>query len=77
MIIILDHIATIRIPAGITRVEFTVSITDDDIQEDKETFHLSIINNLSDGITFANRIIMVTIINDDIDGMQTFILEYS
>ena len=77
MIIILDHIATIRIPAGTTRVEFTVSITDDDIQEDKETFHLSIINNLSDGITFANRIIMVTIINDDIDGMQAFILEYS
>ena len=48
MIIILDHIATIRIPAGTTRVEFTVSITDDDIQEDKETFHLSIINNLSE-----------------------------
>ena len=43
---------------------------DDDIQEDDETFRLTIINNLPDDITFTNRITMVTIINDDIDGMQ-------
>ena len=60
------------ISAGMTRVRFTVTITDDDVQENDETFRLSIRNNLSDDFTFSNRIAMVTIINDDIDGMLVF-----
>ena len=60
------------ISAGMTRVRFTVTITDDDVQENDETFRLSIRNNLSDDFTFSNRVAMVTIINDDIDGMQVF-----
>ena len=60
------------ITAGMTRVRFAVTITDDDVQEIDETFRLSIRNNLSDDFTFSNRVVMVTIINDDIDGMQVF-----
>ena len=60
------------IPAGMTSVRFTVTITDDDVQENDETFHLSIRNNLSDDFTFSNRVTMITIINDDIDGMLVF-----
>ena len=60
------------ITAGMTRVRFTVTITDDDVQENDETFRLSIRNNLSDDFTFSNRVALVTIINDDIDGMLVF-----
>ena len=62
----------LTIPAGMTRVRFTVTITDDDVQEIDETFRLSIRNNLSDDFTFSNRVAIVTIINDDIDGMLIF-----
>ena len=60
------------ITAGMTRVRFTVTITDDDVQENDETFRLSIRNNLSDDFNFSNRVAIVTIINDDIDGMLVF-----
>ena len=62
--------------AGITRVIFTVAITDDDVQENDETFRLSIRNNLSNDFTFSNRVAMVIITNDDIDGMQVFNIQY-
>ena len=45
--------------AGMTRVRFTVTITDDDVQENDETFRLSIRNNLSDDFTFSNRVAIV------------------
>ena len=55
------------IPAGVKRVPFNVSITDDDILEANENFMLTIeSSSLPNGVTVGDPDqSMVTIVNDD------------
>ena len=58
---------TVTIPAGQNDVTFSVSITDDNIHEESETFNLIIDeSSLPSGITSSNsNTVTVTIMDDD------------
>ena len=58
---------TVTIPAGQNDVTFSVSITDDNIHEESETFNLIIDeSSLPGGVTSSNsNTVTVTIMDDD------------
>lgn len=56
----------VPIPAGLTRVRFSIPIVDNNVPEDNETFQLTIIpGSLPDGFTRSGDRAIVTIIDDD------------